>query len=125
MTRIPDYITVSFPPFKEDTDAKITCIRAIRRLTSLGLKESKDITEKPGSVLKLAIRINAYGDKSVDPHQVFLENYDILRNNGVSIFSSETERMEKMKQLAIEFINENEFGPASGILAILREYRNQ
>ena len=117
---IPYSLCVQFPAFSRDgNNNKISCIRAIRALTSLGLKEAKDLVESTNPV-NVVIRITPYGEEHA--RDIFTKNYNELERNGVKLQCIESQRLEKIRSLVIEFINANEFDMASTLLNAMKEY---
>lgn len=91
---------------------KVTCIKSIRALTGLGLKEAKDIADA-GGVLH---------EKPVSPNltaREFEENCRILRNEGVEVNGSVFMILQDLRDLGAQALKQGEDELANEILQLV------
>lgn len=108
---------------------RVAVIKAIRQLTGMGLKEAKDLTEKPGAQLIRAVVSDrpADGDFGVPyaPAQRVLDDaLNVLRENSVNLdFGPGAGRewiLSRLRELTSEAVLRDQFDLAEELLAVLR-----
>jgi hypothetical protein len=88
-----EYFTMELPVGKVVVD-KINCIKAIRSLTGLGLKEAKEASERLGEQT-LAFN-TALSEAGIE------EQFRILRVNGMKVGSPVHLILDDLRQLAVQ-----------------------
>lgn len=88
---------------------KVSVIKAIRILTGLGLKESKDASERVGIRQHFAVNANM-------THFLFEEQMKILRSEGFDVIPSALFILEKLRELGSQALLAGEDELANEIL---------
>ncbi len=123
---IPSFITVNFG-IDINSINKVECIKALRYLTGLSLKEAKDILEHSGPQ-RLAVSIK---HNFIDPDTLstltledsFHHWIDFLRGNGVAVVVDEFhQNMADIQTIAISAIRNKNYDLAVDLINILRNY---
>lgn len=91
---------------------KVSAIKAIRTLTGLGLKESKDATERPG-VQQYFAQTPGVTERDVE------EQCRILRNEGFEVGPSVYLLIEELRQLGSQALLQGEDDLANEILQLV------
>ena len=97
---------------------KIECIKAIRSLTGLGLKQAKDASELIGKPQTYEIDsnlINTYPDPTRELESQFL----ILRNNGIEVADPVFKLLEELRKIGAAALLQGEDELANGILQLV------
>lgn len=104
---------------------KIQVIRSIRQLTGLGLKESKDTSERVGVEQTLCIN-PAYFINTDNPMPEILSAFDLLKYNGVQVMHTQTliTRLRELAKDALE-LNEDELGNEILQLLLVQKLRHK
>jgi hypothetical protein len=106
---IPARITIKTPFSNGD---KISCIKSIRALTGLGLKDAKDIADASGII----------HEATVFPGLSYLEfeqNCRILRNAGVEVGGAVFTILEDLRDLGAQALKQGEDELAAEILQLV------
>jgi hypothetical protein len=106
---VPNHITIKMPL---SVPNKVTCIKAIRMLTGLGLKESKDISDAGGVLHELAV-FSPMGSRD------FEDNCRILRNEGVEVNGSVHMILQDLRDLGAQALKQGEDELANEILQLV------
>jgi len=121
---IPSTVTVTMP--YDMGSYKINIIKAIRELSSLGLKEAKDISELSGPQV-VPVRISVYnavsGSYIKDP-AAYPEIVNRLRSFGVTVADNThcNDILESVRRLAVEATLKNELNLARVLIGVLSDF---
>jgi hypothetical protein len=123
---IPSFITANFGMHIESAN-KIECIKALRYLTGLGLKESKEILERESPQrLAVSVKHNHIDPVTLDTlslEESFHHWVELLRDNGVVVVVDEFhQNMTDIQTIAISAIRNKNYDLAVDLINILRNY---
>lgn len=108
-----DYFTIECPADYSKHN-KVEAIKAIRMLTMIGLKEAKDVTERPG---KQTLQLRT---PSVTPSDSYInENLRLLRVNGIHVGGVKQQLLQELRDLATKALAEHEDELANDILQLV------
>lgn len=93
---------------------KVAVIKAIRTITHLGLKEAKDVSERPGIRQFLTI-VNGCGPESA----LYKESVACLRTEGVHVTPSVDYIVQSLRDLASDALSQGEDELANEILQLV------
>lgn len=124
---IPKSIKLVFPSVGSTNYDRIGVIKAVRALTGMGLKESKDMTEEAGEhVIRVSISdgVDFYSGQTVsaaDRYKLAIEN---LRLNGVRVNenSLRSKMVEDVRRLASEAVLRDENDLAVALIEVVRRF---
>jgi hypothetical protein len=112
-------IDLTFPVDYFGSNNKVSVIKAIRTITSVGLKEAKDMSEIPG-VVTVEIKPQVSYGTVVSDTDVFLEEqYRILRNNGVLVGPAVHRILQSLRNLAADALQQGDDDLANEILQLV------
>lgn len=107
------HVTITFPSVHSD---KIAVIKALRNLTSCGLKEAKDASEVAGQPTVFQIRLPV-GVVYPDAH--IKDQIRILRNNNCKVDSAVEEILRTLRDVAADALSIDEDELANEILQLV------
>ena len=114
------YITIPDVQTQIATAARVPIIKCIRRISGLGLKEAKDLSEIPGRH-----RLALLGQEMMEAkeHNLLFENVSILsrelKTYGVEVGPVAATIIEELRQLGIKSLEAQEDELASDIMQLV------
>lgn len=123
---IPTHITVTFPTDYQSSGAnRVTTIKAIRTLTGMGLKESKDLTEKWGEQ-RIKINVHAAEDYATGRVLTAKEQFDRaineLKAQNIPVKIQTYKTLEDLRRLASEAVLRDEHDVAMALIEVLKRF---
>lgn len=107
---IPCLLKIEIPSHYPTTTEKINVIKALRTLAGLGLKEAKDLSEKPGvELIKIVVRSETE----------YLTNCEVLKRHGVKTGEPVAEILADLRKLAHSALDSGEDELANEILQLI------
>lgn len=98
---------------------KVEVIKALRTLTGMGLKEAKDASEKLGEA-SYPFQVSLFDSTGQCKDQNYvLEQFQILRRNGVESGPSVLALLEDLRKLAIQALEQGEDELSGEILQLV------
>lgn len=128
---IPKFITVTFPTQYSGVASgpnKVMVIKALRMLTGMGLKEAKDLSEKPG-VQKIVVSVHDYEEyatgRLVTAQQAFENGIALLKGEGLGVIvdSQLNGTLEDVKRVVSEAVMRDQYDIASALIDVLKRFR--
>jgi hypothetical protein len=115
-------IDLTFPNIYDNTNNKVSVIKAVRSIAGIGLKEAKDLSEISGPVT-LDINLNpayiASGVGISNPDAFLEEQYRILRNNGVTVGPPVHRILQSLRDLASAALQQGDDELANEIMQLV------
>lgn len=97
---------------------KLACIKAVRILTGLGLKDAKDAVERYGFHQTLPLSVNTFGS-GLSIHDVIDDQIRILRKQGIEVGAPVYKLLEDLRQLGSQALLQGEDELANEILQLV------
>ncbi len=95
---------------------KVSCIKAIRTLTGLGLKEAKDASERPGVVQTFNI---SYPASATNPMADIETQIRILRGEGFQVGAPINKLLDELRTIGSQALMQGEDELANEILQLV------
>ncbi len=106
---VPTHVTIKCPPVIAQ---RVTCIKAIRQLTGLGLKEAKDLQDEAHTLHRRATMSGL-------SQAIFEEACRTLRNEGVEVNGSVHLILQDLRNLGAQALSQGEDELANEILQLV------
>lgn len=112
---IPDTVSITFPNGYPPNHNKVDVIKTIRCLSYMGLKDAKDLCEKPGMhTIPVAMNVATF-----NPAAQFEDYCRILRNNGCHVGPSINRVIQSLRELGADALRLGEDELANEILQMV------
>jgi hypothetical protein len=100
-------------PIPDQMNKKVNCIKAVRYLTGLGLKEAKAVTDQlsEGKSQKIEVTLQICDRQ---------EQYDTLRENGIQIMEMGNTYVKDIRNLLIRALKNGDYSIAEEVLILLK-----
>ncbi len=99
---------------------KISVIKALRSLTSMGLKDAKDVSETTSEQVLTVLVHGSYSFADAAQENKFIEDqFQILRNNGCHVGSSVHLILQNLRELGSQALIQGEDELANEILQLV------
>ena len=125
---VPKFITVEFPSvYDPHTTNKIGVIKAIRSLTGMGLKDAKDLSEKPGQH-RVEVHPYVHTCPITGREHTLEESFNVyvgwLRNQGIKVVidSKKEQVMVQLRELAADCLVRGEYDMTVDLINIIHRY---
>lgn len=101
---------------------KVTAIKAIRMLTGLGLKEAKDVSDRPGEVV-VQLEHRFWGPDASFYTKEYEENARDLRNMGYEVGSNIHMLLQDLRNLAAKALEQGEDDFANEVMQMVLAHK--